>query len=276
MPYTRIHDLDHYTEQAGEGVPIVFVHGAFVDSGMWDLQWNEFSKKYRVIRYDLRGHGKTGSSERKQYSMGLFADDLKELMDSLELDAPIICGLSLGGMIAQDFAVRFPDRLRALVLADTAVSVSLTLADKLQRYVLFPKWVMRLTLKLMSVEGFTRFSFWLASVTRSEEWFGRDPRTRDYVRGQMLTMDRDEYLKIYDAIYAFHLRPLERITCPTLVLNGEYESPSVFRHTEEILRRVPRAESEVVPQAGHTSNMENPEAFNRLMAEFLDLNESGT
>ena len=270
MPYTRINNLDHYFEQVGEGVPLVFVHGAFVDSGMWNPQWNTFSDRYKVIRYDLRGHGKTGNSGRNPYSIRLFAEDLKELVEVLELDSPIICGLSLGGMIAQDFAVRFPDRLRSLVLADTAVSVSLTVADKLQSYVLFPKWAMQLTIRMMSVARFTQFSFWLASITRSEDWFGRDQGTREYVREKMLSMDREEYIRIYDAIYDFHLRPLEKITCPTLVLNGEHESPSVFRHTEEILRRVPQAESQVVPGAGHTSNMENPKSFNRLMSEFLD------
>ncbi len=270
MPYLTINELDHYYEETGEGPPIVFVHGAFVDSRMWDPQWKHFANRYSVIRYDLRGHGRTGASESYPYSMGLFADDLQGLIEALELDAPHICGLSLGGMIAQEYAVRHPDRLRSLVVADTAVSVSLTLADKFQRYVLFPKWAMRLTIKLMSVEGFTRFSFWMARVTRSEKWFGRDQRTRDYVREQMLGMDREEYIKIYEAIYGFHLRPLERIACPTLVLNGEHESSSVYRHTEEILRRVPMSEAQVVPHAGHTSNLENPEAFNRLMDEFLD------
>ena len=86
----------------------------------------------------------------------------------------------------------------------------------------------------------------------------------------MLQMDDDEYLKIYGAIYGFKLLPLEKINCPTLVLNGEHESKSVFRHTEEILRRVPQAEAGIVPGAGHTSNMENPEAFNRLVGEFLE------
>jgi pimeloyl-ACP methyl ester carboxylesterase len=270
VPTIHINGLCHRYEQRGEGDPLVFVHGGFVDADMWAPQVEYFSSRYRIITYDLRGHGKTGVSDLSTYTMATFADDLGGLLDALEIENPILCGLSLGGMIAQEYAVRYPEKLKALILADTAVSVSLTLSDKLQRYVLFPRWAMLLTIWMMSVEKFTRLSFWLARVTRSEGWFGEDESTMDYVERCMLQMDDGEYLKIYGAIYAFKLLPLEKITCPVIVLNGEHESKSVFRHTEEILRRVPQAEARVVPGAGHTPNMENPEAFNQLVGEFLD------
>jgi pimeloyl-ACP methyl ester carboxylesterase len=270
MPTIRVNDLSHHYEQYGEESPLVFVHGGFVDSDMWAPQIEHFSSNYRITTYDLRGHGRTGVSDLSTYTMATFANDLAALLDALEIENPILCGLSLGGMIVQEYAVRYPEKLKALILADTAVSVSLTLNDKLQRYVLFPRWAMLLTIRMMSVEKFTRFSFWLARITRSEGWFGEDESTRDYVERCMLQMDDGEYLKIYGAIYAFKLLPLEKITCPVLVLNGEHESKSVFRHTEEILHRVPQAEARVVPGAGHTSNMENPEAFNQLVDEFLN------
>jgi pimeloyl-ACP methyl ester carboxylesterase len=142
--------------------------------------------------------------------------------------------------------------------------------DKLQRYVLFPKWAMLLSIRMMSVENFTRFSFWLARATRSEGWMGQDEATRDYIEQCMLQMSDSEYLKIYGAIYDFELQPLEKIVCPTFVLNGEYESRSVFRHTDEILTRIEDSEAAVVTGAGHTSNMENPELFNQLIDEFLN------
>jgi pimeloyl-ACP methyl ester carboxylesterase len=128
---------------------------------------------------------------------------------------------------------------------------------------------MKLTIRSISARNFTNFSFWLAQVTRSKEWFGRDEVTMNYVRNCMLEMSDLEYEKVYDAIYEFALLPLERIKVPTLVLNGEFESKSVFRHTKEILRRVPEAEATIVPGAGHTSNMENPGAFNALLYDFL-------
>jgi pimeloyl-ACP methyl ester carboxylesterase len=269
MSIVPANGIDQYVEQAGTGIPLVFVHGAFVDLHMWDAQFSDFSDRCRVTRYDLRGHGKTGPSDRDKYSIELLADDLIALMDALNVEKTVLCGLSLGGMIAQSFAVKYPDRLRALVLADTAVSVRLTWTDKLQRYVLFPKWAMLLTLRLMTVEQFTRFSFWLAKVTRSEAWLGQDEATRDYVRERMLAMDHHEYVKIYDAIYDFDLLDLGVIQVPTLVLNGEHESGSVLRHTQEILRRVKSARAVTVPGAGHSSNMENPDFFNREVLDFL-------
>ena len=161
MPTIKIRDQDLYYELDGAGPPLVLTHGAFVDAALWDSQFQYFSKHYQVLRYDLRGHGRTGPSDLNPYTMGTFTDDLTALLDALKIETAVVCGLSLGGMIAQDFAVKNPERLRALVLADTAVSVSLTLSDKLQTYVLFPYWAMRLTIRLMTVPRFTRFSFWL-------------------------------------------------------------------------------------------------------------------
>lgn len=270
MPTIQANGITQYYEIEGEGPPLVFVHGAFVDLNLWDPQVAALRERYRVVRYDLRGHGRTGAGSQATYTIELFADDLHALLDALGLDRVVVIGLSLGGMVAQSFAVKYGDRLRGLVLCDTAVSTRLTLSDRLQRYVLFPRWLMHLTIRAVSAEGFTRFSFWLARQTRSEAWLGRNERTRAYVRECMLAVPQEEYLKIYDAIYDFDLLDLGAINAPVLVINGEHESGSVFRHTEEILRRVPEAQARVIPDAGHTSNLENPAAFNALMMDFLD------
>jgi pimeloyl-ACP methyl ester carboxylesterase len=269
MSKIRINGLDHYYEQIGEGSSLVFIHGAFADSRIWEPQWNHFSSKYRLLRYDLRGHGRTGTSNLDQYSIATFADDLASLLDALKIHSPIICGLSWGGSIAQAFAIHNPGRLKALVLAGSAVAIDLTLMDKILCDVLFPKWAMLLTIKMMSVEKFTRFSFWLARITLGKQWLSRDEDTREYLEQCMHKMDSREYLKIWEAIYGFHVLPLERIICPTMVLNGEFESKNTFRHTEEILRRVPQAEAKVVSAARHGMNLEEPEAFNEFVDAFL-------
>lgn len=269
MPKIRINNLDHYYEQSGEGPSLVFVHGAFADARIWEPQWKHFSSKYRLLRYDLRGHGRTGDSDLTYYSISTFADDLISLMDKLRINSPIVCGLSMGGVIAQAFAVRNPGQPKALVLAGTAVSASLTLSEKLLRFVLLPRWAMLLIIRMVSVENFIQFSLWLARVLWGKHWLGRDEATREYLVQCMLRMNGSEYLKMWGAIYGFDLLPLGRITCPTLVLNGEHESRSTFRHTEEILRRVPQSVAKVIPAAGHALNMENPKAFNTFVMEFL-------
>lgn len=270
MPKIFANGIEQFYEIRGEGTPLVLVHGGFVDSRMWDPQIKYFADRFQVLRYDLRGHGQTGGTPKPNYSIDLFADDLLALLEALDLAPIILCGLSLGGMIAQSFAVRHGQRLQALILADTAVSVSLTLSDKLTRYLLAPKWLMLATIRWMSVPQFVDFSFKLAQSTRSTTWFGQNEETAAYVRQAMLNTSTEEYLKIYDAIYDFNLLNLAAIKVPTLILNGEHESRSVFRHTEEMLRWMPQAEAEIVPGAGHTSNMENPGAFNAHVDRFLN------
>jgi pimeloyl-ACP methyl ester carboxylesterase len=269
MATIHTNGIETYYETQGAGTPLVLIHGGFVDSRMWAPQIEHFANRFQVIHYDLRGHGKTGGSPTPKYSIDLFADDLKALLEALGLDRVILCGLSLGGMIAQSFAVRHTDWLKALILADTAVSVSLTWSDKLTRYVLAPKWLMLATIRWMSVPRFVDFSFKLAQRTRSSDWFGQDPETAEYVRHAMLSTSTAEYLKIYDAIYDFSLLNLAAINVPTLILNGEYESKTVFQHTRKMLELIPQSEAHVIPAAGHTSNMENAAAFNQQVDQFL-------
>jgi pimeloyl-ACP methyl ester carboxylesterase len=269
MPFIQTNDILTSYQTHGSGAPLVFVHGGFVDSQMWEPQLVHFAQRYHVITYDLRGHGKTGPSRRNSYTIELFADDLKALLDTLGVERAAICGLSLGGMVAQAFAVKYPSVPTALILCNTAASVSLTLSDKIQRYVLFPKWALQLTLRLLDVRRFTAFSFWLARATRSEAWLGRDKATRDYVQRTMLAFQPVEYRKVYSAIYDFRLLNLAAIRAPTLILNGEHESRNVFRHTEAMVRRIPNARSAILPDAGHVANLERPASFNQAVETFL-------
>ena len=99
MPYITIQGCSHYNELKGNKHPLVLVHGGFVDARMWDPQFEHFSDRFQVMRYDLRGHGRTGPSTLSKYSLETFAEDLAALLDVLELENPVVCGLSLGGMI---------------------------------------------------------------------------------------------------------------------------------------------------------------------------------
>jgi pimeloyl-ACP methyl ester carboxylesterase len=269
MPKVLVNGSEHYYEQTGAGLPLVFIHGAFVNSRIWDPQWAHFSSEYRLLRYDLRGHGRTGASSLDRYTMSTYAQDLLSLLDALEIDSAVIIGLSWGGGIAQAFAVSYPDRLKGLVLAASTVSMSLTFSEKLLRYVLFPRAAMMLTIRMLSVERFVRFSLWLSNLTLGRDWLNRDEGTFEYLRGCMLQIDHDEYLKIWNAIYGFDLAPLEEITCPTLVLSGERDSKMASRHRDEILRRVPDVEAAVLPAAYHAMTLENPQAFNAALERFL-------
>ena len=269
MPFIEVNNSLHYYEQAGEGNPLVFVHGAFCDSGLWEPQWQYFLSKCQVIRYDLRGHGRTGRSSLNHYTMSTFSDDLAALLDALEIRSPVICGLSMGGVVAQAFAAHHPGKPWALILASTSVSASLTLGEKLVRFVLMPKWAALGAIRGLGVKRFMRFSLWLASRLWGRQWLGTRKEAQDYVEQCMLQMDDEEFLKIWEAIYGFDRLPLERITCPTLVLNGELESRGMLRHTEQILRSVSQATPRIIPGATHAMTLENPGAFNQILDSFL-------
>lgn len=268
MPSIKIEDIDTYYEFNGHGMPFVFIHGAFVSSSMWKPQEDFFSKNFQTFIFDIRGHGKTGPSSLKKYTVEVYADDLFKLLNTCNIDKPVICGLSLGGMIAQVFAAKYPDRLSALILADTAATITLTRWDYIMRYLVGPKWLMLLSLRMIGVKRFIRFSFWLAKFTRSKEWIGNE-EIIEYEKSEMLQLDKKEYLKIFGSLYDFKLQELSQISVPTLVLNGEHEPKSIFKHAEKIKSLVPNCEIDIIKNAGHTSNMENPGEFNNKIAVFL-------
>jgi pimeloyl-ACP methyl ester carboxylesterase len=270
MPKIPVNTLDHYYEQIGEGPPLVFIHGAFGDLRTWDAQWQYFASRYRLLRYDLRGHGKTGPSKQDHYTIDTFADDLATMLDQLDIQQPVICGQSFGGIVAQALAVQNRCQLAGLVLVGSMVAIDLTLSDKLLCNVLFPKWIMLLTIRTLSARNFTRFSLWLAYLTKGKHFLGNDPATEAYLKQCMFHMENREYLKIWDALYDFHLLPLENISCPTLVLNGEHEPKSMIAHTRAILRLTSHAKAELIPASHHASNMDNPPAFNQAVQAFLD------
>lgn len=235
---------------------------------MWKPQVDFFSQKYQVILYDIRGHGRTGISTIKRYSIQLFAEDLSLFIDFLGISRPIVCGLSLGGMVSQVFAVTYPEKLSALILSDTALSTALTFWDKLMVYVFYPKWLMLFILWLLGVRNFIRFSFSIAAFTRGKKWLG-GTEIIAYEKSEMLSLDKNEYLKIFAAIYDFRQQPLSTITVPTLVLVGEHESKSVLVHATKIQQLIPHSELKIIPNAGHVTNLENADEFNCSLITFL-------
>ncbi len=273
MPFAQTNGIQTYYEVHGDGRPIVMLHGALVDHRMWQPQIAPFAGKYRVVVYDLRGHGQTGTSRERSYSAQLLVEDLRALIQNLSLERPIICGLSLGGMIAQAYAAAHPSEIAALILCDTAVSTTLTLNDKLQTYLL--GWSLAPSVRLMGARRFVDYSFWFAKLIRGEAWFGHNAQVRDYVRECMRAFDTAEMAKVYSLVTRFKEVDLPKIRVPTLILNGEHESSSVFRHADYMQKCIGDAETAVIPEAGHTSNMENAEAFNQSVLHFLEEKLSG-
>ncbi|MEE8470206.1 MAG: alpha/beta hydrolase [Dehalococcoidia bacterium] len=118
MPTARIGDINVYYETYGEGQPLLLIAGLGADLTGWILQIPEFSRKYRVIVFDSRGSGRTDAPDMP-YSIEMLADDTAGLLDALGVEKAHILGLSMGGCIAQELALKYPQRVKGLILAAT-------------------------------------------------------------------------------------------------------------------------------------------------------------
>lgn len=266
MPTVQTNDIQTYYERAGEGPPVVFVHGAMVDHGLWAPQVDALADQFTVVSYDVRGHGRTGGSPVDTYSIALFAEDLDALITALDLDRPVICGLSMGGAIAQTYATAFPERLSGLVLADTFTGGGQGLADRLQ-------WAMlRATILPARLFGYERVE---RVMVRLQERMNRgvsgDYQKIEGIRVTSPPMATTEFAKVVRAISRFGRSQLDLagVTVPTLVLCGEDDAGFIKRHTTSIARAIPTAELLVVPDAGHASNLDNPAFVTDALRTFL-------
>jgi pimeloyl-ACP methyl ester carboxylesterase len=197
------------------------------------------------------------------------AEDLLDLIYALNLRQPVLCGLSLGGMIAQQFAATHPEMISGLILCDTAASMTLTLPDKIQTYLF--GWSIAPSVRMMGAQRFTSYAFWLAKLMHGEGWFGRDAQTREYVRHCMKSLETKEMVKIYQMILRFRAVDLRCVRVPTLLIYGKQETKSISRHPTYLQEQLAYAQLEIIPNAGHTTNLENPEKFNVILHNFLKI-----
>lgn len=267
MPTVQTNDIETYYEQRGDGPPIVFIHGAIVDHSQWLPQLEGLSDEYTTIGYDVRGHGRTGGSVEDQYSIDLFAADLDALVTALDLDTPVICGLSMGGCIAQVYAANHPERIAGLVLADTFSPRILDWRERLQFFVL------KATIppvRLVGYERVERVMVWLQERIQGTGVSG-DYEKIERLRDEAPKMATEEFAKVIHALTNFHETELDlaTISVPTLVLYGEHDAGFIRRHAPKLGDGIPNATVRTVPEAGHASNLDNPEFFSSSVREFL-------
>lgn len=268
VPIVPTNGIETYYVTWGDGPPIVFIHGMIMSTSMWEPQMDALRDTFTTIAYDVRGHGRTGGSNRRTYSIELFAEDLKALLDALDVDRTVICGLSMGGTIAQTFAAVHPEKVAGLVLADTFPSGSLPFAwrialvnirilarlDRFIDYGTLNRW--QLKIGNLLVPG----------VSRDEEAIQRLVENAPAI-------SHAEFVKIADAVARFPKQDVDLggVTAPTLVLHGEYLPTSNEKSTERLVAALRHADTlvQVVPESGHVSNLDNPEFFTSTLREFL-------
>jgi non-heme chloroperoxidase len=258
----------NYTE-CGMGPSLVFIHGGWLSEKMWRNQIERFADDYRVITYDIRGHGQTGGSSKSTYSIDLFAEDLRRLLTELSVETPVLCGLSLGGMIAQKYTSRYANDVSGIILANTVQSFPPLPLTDVQKELLFPTIQRHLTLSGLGPQLYFRLSFPFFKFLEGHPWISLDQDTRDYVLRDVDRIRTDEFVKIFDAMYNCDLRNDIKINNPTLVITSDHEHHTVRKQNIQITKNIRNSSHIEIPNAGHLVNMDNPSVFNSEVNNFI-------
>lgn len=253
----------HYV-QWGDGTSIVFIHGAIMDHRMWTPQMRVLSEEYSTVAYDVRGHGQTGGSNLESYSVDLYVEDLDGLLEVLNIETPILCGLSMGGCIAQAYAAKYPNKVSGLVLADTFTPGPMGVTERL---IFANLRVFAVLDRIIRYKKLNRFQTWIGQ--RLKPGVAGDSVTIQQLIDDGPTIPHGEFVKIVGSLVAFPTSDLDlsNINVPTVVLYGENEPSFVHRQAHIIADAIPSASIREIPGAGHASNLDNPGVFTGVIQD---------
>jgi len=257
MPYCSVDDVRLYYTDRGQGTPLLFVHGLGSSGRDWAAQIEHFARRHRVLRVDLRGHGRSERG-RGAYSIPQFARDVAVFVRKCEVEPVHVVGLSMGGMIALELAASAPRLLRSLVVVNSVADMRLHSWHDVWFYA-----SRRLTVQVL---GMRRVGQLLARklFVKPEQ----DDLRRKFVR-RWAQNDKRAYLKSVDAIMRWSVADrLGRIDVPTLLVSSDEDYTPVAAK-ERMAARMPRADLAVVNDARHALPVERPDTFNALVGDFL-------
>lgn len=274
MPTTQIEDGTLWYDEQGSGPPLVFLHGGWQNVAAWGPQVDHFADDYRVIRFDLRGHGRTGATDRRRYSIDLFVDDLEALLDHLDVDRPILVGLSIGGMVVQSYLDRHPAGARAAVVAGPVQSMPPVDVPPLVKPFVSPVPAVATAVRTAGTAATFRSLLAAIRATTGGRWLSVDPAVRSAAMDALEDVSPAEYVKIFRALYEFVPPDLSSVETPTLVVAGDREAPPVKVQGERLARTLPNGTYRELADAGHLVNQDAPAAFNAAVTEFLAALES--
>jgi 3-oxoadipate enol-lactonase/4-carboxymuconolactone decarboxylase len=253
--------------QAGK-LALVLSHSIGTDHGMWAPQVADMLPHFQVLRYDTRGHG-ASDAPAAEYSVELLGRDVLGLADALKLEKFAFCGLSLGGAIGQWIAIHAPDRLTALVLANTSPQFG-------------PRSNWETRIKLVREGGMAAIVDLALGRFFSPETLARGDGYVNGIRSVLLGTDPAGYIGCCAALRDVNTKEsLKQIRVPTLVISGDRDVSTPWDgHGEILVREIPNAQSARLP-APHLSNLERPRSFSAALLGFLsaknpDASEAGT
>jgi pimeloyl-ACP methyl ester carboxylesterase len=254
-----------YYETAGQGDALLLAHAGFVDSRMWDEQFEFFAQRYQVVRFDMRGFGKSDPAQgpvvRRQ--------EIYSLMQHLDIQKAVLVGCSMGGANVLDFALEHPEMTQALVLVSTAPG-----GFELQGEP--PPGLMEMFAALQQNDlrraSELQIQIWIDGMFRKPEQV--DPLVRQRAAEMnRIAVENQTYLKV-DLQPLQPLDPpaanrLKEVQVPTLIIAGALDHPEILRAADFMAREIPSAKKLIFPNSAHLPNMEQPDAFNQAVFDFL-------
>lgn len=253
-----------YYELAGEGPPLVMIHAGVADSRQWENEFEHFAANYQVLRYDLRGYGRSEPVDTAFSHLG----DLAALLDLLEIKEPLaLMGCSMGGGLALDFALTHPRRVRALVLVDSA-------PDGLELEVESPAKFKE------AYEAYQAGDLERVAEIETQIWFDGMGRTPEQVDPEMRALAKSMNRlalgheakglgkRLPDA-YPPAAERLDELQAPVLVIAGEHDVPYILAAAEYMAGRLPKARKVIIPDAAHLPNLDHPQDFQAIVEPFL-------
>jgi pimeloyl-ACP methyl ester carboxylesterase len=260
--FAEINGAQLFYEARGSGEALLFLHAGIADSRMWDDQFDVFAQHYTVIRYDLRGFG------RSELISGRFSnvEDVRGLLDFLQVERAHLVGISFGGLIALDFGVAHTERVKSLVLVAPSVSGQ-NRSEEVRRFVDEEEALLERGDLAAATE--LNLRMWVDGPNRMPDQV--DPDVRERVREMQLHAFS---IPEPDGVEALNLSPpaigrLAELRVPTLIVVGDQDIREKITLAGRLAAEIPGAKYAVIPGVAHMVNMEKPEAFNRVVLDFL-------
>ena len=275
MAYATTDDgVKLYYEETGAGAPIVFVHEFAADHRSWEMQMRHFGQRYRCITYGARGYPPSDVPEKPEsYSQNRATDDILAVMDHLEIDKAHVVGLSMGGFASLHFGFRHPARARSLVVAGVGYGAEKHEQAKFKAEV-------GIVARSLLEEGMAAFAGKYAYGPTRVQFENKDPRGFAEFKATLAEHSalgsantqlgcQGERPSLYDLV-----DKMRAMTVPTLVLTGDEDWPCLAP-SMLMKREIPSAALAVMPNCGHTINLEDPDQFNRIVGDFIVQVEAG-
>ena len=275
MPYAKTPDgVQLHYEESGEGQTIVFVHEFAGDHRSWEAQMRYFSRRYRCVAYSARGYTPSDiPSKGSMYSQDIARDDILAILDHLDVEKGHIVGLSMGGFATLHFGIHYSERAHSLVVAGCGYGA------EPNRRTQFQEETEKVAEMIQSSTG-DAFAEQYAQGPTRVQFQNKDPRGWADFRDQLAEHSLDGAAFTMRGVQSqrpslFDLEAdLREITVPMLVLTGDEDEPCLIPNIY-LKRTVPSAALQILPNTGHTINIEEPAAFNAAVSDFLAQVEAG-